>query len=70
VVLGAEKDVSNTGVYAPANDDPALMAKVAELRAAGTRVVCELSGQDGSAAAADCQQVLVLQNGQWIVADA
>ena len=70
VVLGAEKDLSNTGVFAPANDDLALMAKVAELRAAGTRVVCELSGQDGSAAAADCQQVLVLQNGQWIVADA
>lgn len=69
VVLGAEKDLSNAGVFAPANNDPALMAKVAELRATGARVVCELSGQDGGASAAGCQQVLVLQGDQWIVTD-
>ena len=68
--LGAAKTSLNAGVFAPANDAPALMAKVAELRAAGHRVVCELSGQDGGAAAAGCQQVLVLQDGQWVVAEA
>jgi ATP phosphoribosyltransferase regulatory subunit len=46
------------------------MAKIAELRAAGQRVVCELSGQDGGAAAAGCQQVLVLKDGQWVVVEA
>jgi len=70
IVLGTEKTLSKSGVFTPANDDPALMAKVAELRAAGHRVVCELSGQDGDAAAAGCQQQLVLQDGQWVVADA
>ena len=69
VALGTEKELSNAGVFAPANDDPTLITKIAELRAAGTRVVCELSGQDGGAAAAGCQQVLVLQDGQWVVAD-
>ena len=69
IVLGAEKTLSKSGVFAPANDDPALMAKVAELRAAGHRVVRELSGQNGDAAAAGCQQQLVLQDGQWVVAD-
>lgn len=69
VALGTEKELSNAGVFAPANDDPALITKIAELRAAGTRVVCELSGQDGGASAAACQQVLVLQDGQWVVAD-
>lgn len=70
VALGAEKDSSNAGVFAPANDDLALMEKIAELRMSGNRVVCELSGQDGGAAAAGCQQVLVLRDGQWIVTNA
>jgi ATP phosphoribosyltransferase regulatory subunit len=70
VTLGAEKVLSTTGVFAPADNDPALMAKVAELRAAGQRVVCELSGQDGGALAAGCQQVLICKDGQWIVAAA
>ena len=60
----------NAGVFAPANDAPALMAKIAELRAAGQRVVCELSGQEGGAAAAGCTQKLVIQDGQWVVAEA
>lgn len=67
---GADTALSKTGVFAPANDDPALMARVAELRVAGQRVVCELSGQHSGAAAAGCQQVLVLQGGQWVVTEA
>jgi len=70
VAIGGEKILSNTGVFAPSSDDPALLEKIAELRAAGTRVVCELSGQDGGALAAGCQQKLVLQDGQWDVTEA
>lgn len=68
--FGVAKTSLNAGVFAPANDAPGLIAKIAELRAAGQRVVCELSGQDGGAAAAGCQQKLVLQDGQWVVAEA
>lgn len=70
IALGAGKAAAQGGVFAPANDDPALAVKIAELRAAGRRVVCELSGQDGGAAAAGCQQILVLQNGEWVVSAA
>lgn len=67
VALGAEKPVLNSGVFAPANDDPALMSKIAELRAAGKRVVCELPGQDGDEIAAGCPETLFLQDGQWTI---
>lgn len=67
---GADKLAATSGIFAPADSDPALLSKVAELRATGQRVVCELSGQEGGAAAAGCQQCLVLQDGHWVVADA
>ncbi|MBN4079452.1 ATP phosphoribosyltransferase regulatory subunit, partial [Beggiatoa alba] len=70
IALGTEKKSPDRGVFAPLNDDPALMAKIAELRAASHRVVCELSGQDGGALAAACPQRLVLRNGDWVVVDA
>ena len=75
IALNAEKvDAKNGlavgGVFAPVNDDPALVLKVAELRAAGHRVVCELSGQDGGAAAVGCSQTLALKNNQWVLTKA
>ena len=66
---GADKLAATSGIFAPADNDPALLVKVTELRAAGQRVVCELSGQEGGAAAAGCQQCLVLKDGQWVVVD-
>lgn len=69
IALSAEKTLSKTGIFAPVNNDPALLKKIAELRLAGQRVVCELSGQEGGATAAGCSQCLVLQGGQWIVED-
>jgi ATP phosphoribosyltransferase regulatory subunit len=70
IVLGDAQAEAANSVFAPADDDPALLKKISELRANGTRVVCELSGQAGDATSAGCSQVLVMQDGQWIVADA
>lgn len=69
IALSNAQAVKSDGVFAPAGDDPSLQAKIRELRANGTRVVKELSGQSGGAAAAGCSQVLVMQDGQWVVAD-
>lgn len=52
-------------IYAPADQDDALLDKIAELRAAGKRVVCALPGQSGDANAMACQQQLVNKAGQW-----
>jgi len=51
------------GVLAPWGDDPALHARVAELRAAGERVVWQLPGdeQDNHG----CDRRLVERNGTW-----
>lgn len=70
IALGNAQAEAVNGVFAPANDDPALLKKISELRANGTRVVCELSGQARAAESAGCSQVLVMQDGQWVVADA
>ena len=55
----------NGGIFAPAADDADLQEKVEALRAAGNRVVCALPGQKGGAFEAGCDQMLVLENGQW-----
>jgi ATP phosphoribosyltransferase regulatory subunit len=70
IALGDAQATVTHSVFAPAGDDAALQTKIAELRAAGTRVVCELPGQNGGATAAGCSQILLVQDGQWIVADA
>jgi ATP phosphoribosyltransferase regulatory subunit len=52
-------------VFAPDEDDEALDAKVDALRAGGWRVVRELAGQAGGAAAMGCQYELRRQGGGW-----
>jgi ATP phosphoribosyltransferase regulatory subunit len=54
------------GVFAPAGDEPTLHARVAQLRAAGERVVCGLSGQAGDAKAMGCDRQLVERDHQWV----
>lgn len=54
-----------TGILAPADNDPALLAEVARLRAAGERVVRQLPGDSGTAADFDCDRRLVNKNGAW-----
>ncbi|MCO5762273.1 MAG: ATP phosphoribosyltransferase regulatory subunit [Chromatiaceae bacterium] len=53
------------GVFAPWSPDPALVAEVERLRAAGLRVVGELPGQPGDARAAGCAEYLVFEGGRW-----
>lgn len=52
-------------VFAPAGNEPALLAEVARLRTAGHRVVQALPGQAGGAAEADCTQILRHDGKQW-----
>jgi ATP phosphoribosyltransferase regulatory subunit len=54
-------------ILAPAVSDPDLLTAVSQLRAAGERVVCELPGQKGDAAAQGCERVLKKQHGSWVV---
>lgn len=53
------------GVLAPWSDDPALLARVRELRAAGTRVCWLLPGQEPPAGAWDRR--LVARDGTWVI---
>ena len=54
-------------VLAPASEEPALAQRVAELRAAGTRVIAALPGQQGDAAAMGCTHELRAASGQWVL---
>jgi ATP phosphoribosyltransferase regulatory subunit len=53
------------GVFAPWSPDPALVAEVERLRAAGLRVVGVLPGQPGGAREAGCAEHLVFEGGRW-----
>lgn len=52
-------------IYAPADQDEALAAKVAELRNAGRRVILALPGDDTAPSALGCTQQLRSQDGDW-----
>lgn len=52
-------------VFAPAGDDPDLLAAIRRLRAEGRRVVTGLPGDELDAAAAGCDEVLVHETGEW-----
>jgi ATP phosphoribosyltransferase regulatory subunit len=66
---GPVKSASRSGVFAPPCDNPVLHDRVEQLRAAGERVVCGLSGQQGDARAMGCDRMLVEREGQWTVED-
>lgn len=53
------------GIFAPADGDPELYRLIAELRAGGERVVCQLPGQSGAAGEMGCDRVLVRTAGRW-----
>lgn len=53
------------GVFAPAGDDPALLAAIRKLRAEGRRVVCGLPEDALDAADAGCDERLVHEAGEW-----
>lgn len=55
------------GIFAPAQHDPSLGEKIAELRRNGERVVRELPGQSGGADSVGCDRQLVNENSNWII---
>lgn len=54
-------------VFAPSDDEPDLLEKIRDLRAAGAVVIQQLPGQVGSAAELGCTAVLEKQNQNWVV---
>jgi ATP phosphoribosyltransferase regulatory subunit len=68
VSLGARDYDQPTGaIYSPADSDPALIDVVRNLRATGERVIFELPGQQGDAAALGCDRHIVREDGAWLV---
>ena len=55
------------GILAPCTDDAGLRARIAELRAAGERVVIELPGQEAHRQESGCDRRLVKSEKGWIV---
>ncbi|NNG12218.1 MAG: ATP phosphoribosyltransferase regulatory subunit, partial [Halobacteria archaeon] len=62
-----EYDLSDGAIFSPADSDPALIDTVRALRAAGERVLFDLPGQNGDAAAMGCNRVIVHEDGAWVV---
>jgi ATP phosphoribosyltransferase regulatory subunit len=56
---------TGSAIAAPTGEDPALLEKIAQLRAAGNIVVTRLSGQTDSR----CGRRLELRDGEWTVED-
>jgi ATP phosphoribosyltransferase regulatory subunit len=54
-------------IRAPWTRDTALLASVAQLRAAGEVVIQSLPGHDAQLDEFDCDRVLVYENGHWII---
>jgi len=66
----AASPAAPNGVFVPADAAPdGLWDEIARLRGAGERVICELPGQRGDAAASGCDRRLVYRNNHWILAD-
>ncbi|MFL6647889.1 MAG: ATP phosphoribosyltransferase regulatory subunit [Sulfurifustis sp.] len=55
------------GILAPPDDDPALSAEIARLRAAGERVVRQLPGDTATAGDLECDRTLRKHGSQWRV---
>jgi ATP phosphoribosyltransferase regulatory subunit len=61
---GAERKRS---IRAPWGREPALRAKIIELRKAGEVVIQNLPGHDNDQEEFDCDRAMVLENGNWIL---
>lgn len=66
VDLSSDTEADFQQVLAPTLEDEALIAKVKQLRASGTRVVFELPN---AALEKACVGKLIQENGEWVVAD-
>lgn len=54
-------------IFAAAGNDAGLQQAISDLRAQGERVICELPGQQGTAADMGCSRQLQAKNGKWVV---
>ncbi len=63
----AEVQQFETGIFAPADNDPALRQRVETLRSEGRRVIVALPGQPGDANTMNCGEALVKQGDNWVV---
>jgi ATP phosphoribosyltransferase regulatory subunit len=66
-LLASSEDEQRPTVWAPAGDDADLAVAIRDLRAAGTRVIQHLPGQDGDAVALGCTAQLEQHQQQWLV---
>ncbi|MCW8944682.1 MAG: ATP phosphoribosyltransferase regulatory subunit [Sedimenticola sp.] len=62
-----ENLTEQSGIYAPADDDPLLRKRVSDLRAKGHRVIVALPGQIGDASTMSCGEALVKQGTEWVI---
>ncbi|MEM7543326.1 MAG: ATP phosphoribosyltransferase regulatory subunit [Pseudomonadota bacterium] len=67
--LSAADHAVGDRVFAPADEDPSLLAKVAELRAGGVCVIQGLSGHDAGAREMGCHKALVKSGAGWQIED-
>lgn len=65
--LGSSAAAQKSAIFAPADDSPVLLAKIAQLRAGGKRVIQQLPGQTGGARELSCDQTLNLIDGEWVL---
>ena len=54
-------------IFAPIGRDSALLSAIADLRAAGEIVICELSCDENESAQQSCNRKLVEKDGRWVV---
>ncbi len=69
LALVPAQNTPDRGIFAPCSDDAQLAEVIAELRDKGERVVQELPGQVGDAAAMGCDRKLVQKSGRWQVTE-
>lgn len=55
----------NPAVFAPWDQSPVLQERIAQLRAAGKRVICALPGQQGGAREMGCHETLSFNGSDW-----
>ena len=63
------KENRSDKIFAPINNDSALIKKIQELREQGKIVIQELEGQKHTAIEMDCNQSLVFENNDWVLKD-
>lgn len=67
IKLGGSSATKKNGIFAPAQSDASLQAKIQELRHSGERVLRQLSDQTGGAKELSCDRQIVLRDGKWVV---